>query len=117
MRAAGGAKSPEEPAQIATDFLPPSSPFNFVDDTTLIDKDDDDDAPDSPFIAEDEVEVSPKAGDNRKFDSIEATMLLMKSAAPGGGKLGNNGVDVWLNLMNDERHRLQGVLTETSTGA
>jgi hypothetical protein len=38
--------------------------------------------------------------------------LWMKSAAPGGGKLSNSGVDAWIKLMNDERYRLQEVLRE-----
>jgi hypothetical protein len=112
MRAAGGSDSQEEPVENATDFPPPPSPFSFDDDPILIDGDEDDDGPDPPSDAEDEVEILPKAGYKRKFDSIEATMLWMKSAAPSGGKLSNSGVDAWIKLMNDERYRLQEVLWE-----
>jgi hypothetical protein len=112
MRAAGGADSRDEPVENATDFPPPPSPFNFDDDPILIDGDEDDDGPDPPSDAEDEVEISPKAGDKRKFDSIDATMLWMKSAAPGGGKLSNIVVDAWIKRMNDERYRLQEVLRD-----
>jgi hypothetical protein len=112
MRAAGGADLREEPVENATDFPPPPSPFHFDDDPILIDGDGDDNGPDPPSDAEDEVEILPKAGDKRKFDSIDATLLWMKSAAPGGGKLSNGRVDAWIKLMNDERNRLQEVLRE-----
>jgi hypothetical protein len=92
MRAVGGADSQEEPAENAMDFPPPPSPFNFDDDPILIDGDKDDDGPDPPSDVEDEVEILPKAGDKRKFDSIEAAMLWMKSVAPGGGKLVTTGL-------------------------
>jgi hypothetical protein len=99
--------------EITSQELRFASPCDFRVSFLICHKDDEDDAPDRPSDAEDEVEVSPKAGDKRKFDSIKATMLLMKSAALGGGKLGNNGVGAWINQMNNERgSRLQEVLRE-----
>ena len=83
-------------------------------DASTSDADDSDEEADSVEVVE--APVAGTAG-KRKFDSELETVLWFNTAGIGGSKIPRRGVNSWLQLMKDDRYRLQKVLDEWQSAA